>query len=58
MTSRRTESCLKTENGNKRAEDGRKDYVTPSVKKFPPIKVSTGQTYYYYTYYYTYNYVS
>lgn len=52
MTSRRTESCLKTENGNKRAEDGRKDYVTPSVKKFPPIKVSTGQTYYYYTYYY------
>jgi len=29
-------------------------YVAPAMKKYPPIKASTGVTYYYY--YYTYSY--
>jgi len=33
-------------------------YVKPCMKKYPPIKVSTGYTYYYYYYTYSYYYWS
>ena len=30
-------------------------YVSPELKKFPPIRVATGYTYYYYYYSYSYS---
>ncbi len=50
MTTRKTDDELNA--GDKKSISGKakKEYVAPSFKKFPPIRVSTGLTYYYYYY--------
>ncbi len=41
-----------------KAMDSRQAYVSPEIKKYPPIKATTGYTYYYYYYTYKYYYSS
>jgi len=47
------EDTMDGENG--KSETRKETYVSPELKKFPPIRVATGFTYYYYYYSYSYS---